>query len=322
MALHPEDAPHLPYVGLEHIDPGEVTLKRWGMASDVRSAKNHFYPGDVLYGKLRPYLDRAVLAPFEGICSTDILVYSPTHCTIPEYLAFLLHTRGFIEHANATTAGVNHPRTSWGALRKIVLPLPPLPEQRAIAHVLQTVQRAKEATEAVIAATRELKRSLMRHLFTYGPVPVGKAERVPLKETEVGWVPEHWEAKRLEDVADRPQYGYTASAVRGADGAPLLAHNRYPGWSCGRWCHIAKWAKATWPEYRLEYGDILVARIGATTGKTFLVTECPLSVFASYLIRIRLKAGLMLPELLWHFANTACYWHQVDSVEGYRLKQG
>jgi type I restriction enzyme, S subunit len=117
----------------------------------------------------------------------------------PYFLDLWLRTPPAIAAYNRYSAGAVNRRRS---IRKkdffeIRAPLPPLPEQQAIAHVLRTVQRAKEATERVIAALRELKKSLMRYLFTYGPVPVDQADQVALRETDIGPVPEEWEIMPL-----------------------------------------------------------------------------------------------------------------------------
>ena len=105
------------YVGLEHIESGKFFLKRHGLPKEVKSTKNMFYAGDVIYGKLRPYLDKAVVSTSEGICSTDILVFTPKANVPPSFLAGILHCDKFIQHAVNTTHGVNHPRTSWKSLK-------------------------------------------------------------------------------------------------------------------------------------------------------------------------------------------------------------
>lgn len=97
--------------------------------------------------------------------------------------------------------GANQRNLNMQLLRGVEMPVPPVAEQRTIAGVLRTVRRAKEATEKVIAAARQLKQSLMRHLFTYGPVPLQQADQVDLQETEIGEIPAKWQLRPIGEVA-------------------------------------------------------------------------------------------------------------------------
>jgi type I restriction enzyme S subunit len=111
-----------------------------------------------------------------------------------------INQRGMYTYsANRTTI----PNLSGSRLKEFIFPLPPLPEQQKIAAVLSAVQDAKEKDQAVIDATKALKKSMMKHLFTYGPVSPEETENVPLKDTEIGKVPEEWEVVRLGEVTEK-----------------------------------------------------------------------------------------------------------------------
>jgi type I restriction enzyme S subunit len=164
--VDPSEVPNLPYLGLEHIESGSTFISRHGFASETRSTKSMFYQGDVLYGKLRPYLDKCVIAEFDGVCSTDILVLRATCEIDPLFLVYLMHTDLVLSHAIATTTGVNHPRTNWQAMQKISIPLPPLEEQCAIASVLKAVDAKIAAERARRDALDSLLQTLLRELMS------------------------------------------------------------------------------------------------------------------------------------------------------------
>ncbi len=177
---------------------------------------------------------------------------------------------------------VGQATVSLQRLRELVLPFPSVGEQRAIAETLRSVRQAKEATEAVIAATRQLKKSLMRHLFTSGPVPVQEAERVPLKETEIGPMPEHWQVVALGAISQTGggsvQTGPFGSMLHASDyvaeGIPVVMPKDLS--DDGRILDRGV-AKITAVDaerlnrYRLKAGDVLVGRRGEL-GRRGLVT--------------------------------------------------
>jgi len=179
------------YVGLEHMATGAYRITACGRPSDVRSAKFRFRRGDVLYGKLRPYLDKAGLAERDGICSTDILVLRPKADVIPEYLLSVLHSSALRRHADATTHGVNHPRTSWAALSQFPCRKPELDEQKTVAATLMALQDAILAKAGLVNRAMDLKRSATHALFERGLTG-------QMQESEVGRIPASWQVERLD----------------------------------------------------------------------------------------------------------------------------
>jgi type I restriction enzyme S subunit len=176
--------------------------------SAILSQKAVLKNGCVLFGKLNPRVEKVWKvqsdSEYRKIGSSEWMLIFPDNSKVDsDYLYYVEWSKYVMPVAKTLVTGStpSRQRVDPTSFYKIKIPLPPLPEQKKIAAVLSVVQEAKEKTEEVIKATKELKKSLMKHLFTYGPVPVEKAEKVKLKETEIGMVPEEWEVRPLIDIA-------------------------------------------------------------------------------------------------------------------------
>lgn len=134
-------------------------------------------------------------------------------------------------------------------------------------------------------------------------------------------LPTDWGWASIADTCGRPEYGHTASAVVEHVGPKFLRITDIQAtgvsWNQVPYCECSESASS---RLSLRSGDLLVARIGATTGKTYLVRECPDAVFASYLIRLRAKT--VDPGFLYYFTRSQLYWSQVDAHKGDKLKGG
>ena len=121
-----------------------------------------------------------------------------------------------------------------------------------------------------------------------------------------------WEIKKLGDIS-RIMYGYTAKANRNPAKAKYLRitdiQNNLVDWNSVPNCDLTD---DEFFKYQLQYGDIVFARTGATTGKSFLVSKPPDAVFASYLIRVQTNLKQVLPEFLNQFFQTSKYWNEID----------
>lgn len=167
-------------VGLEHLDSESLPLRRWNKLADLdgTSFTRVFRADQVLFGKRRAYQRKVAVADFDGICSSDILVFEPsTDDLLPEFLPYLVQSDGFFDHALGTSAGSLSPRTKFKELAKYEFPLPSVDEQRRITDVLS-------ATATLGSAYRDSERALaaLCDAVLAGLSTKYKMEQAPLEE--------------------------------------------------------------------------------------------------------------------------------------------
>ena len=214
-AVSPSSIAGVPYIGLEHIGQQSLTLIGLGTSEDVVSAKSKFSKGDILFGKLRPYFRKVIRAPFDGICSTDIWVVKACDGVDQGFLFYRMASQQFVGYATAGATGTKMPRASWNHVSNLELLLPPLPEQRAIAHILGTLDDKIELNRRMNETLEAMAQALFKSWFVdFDPVrakmegrdsglPPHLADLFPdrLVPSQLGEIPEGWEARPLDEIA-------------------------------------------------------------------------------------------------------------------------
>lgn len=188
------------YVELEDLQSGSGKLLSRRDTLSVESAVTSFKAGDVLFGKLRPYLEKYCLTDFDGYCTGEILALEPRE-VYKKFLFYFIGSDSVIQQCNALAYGAKMPRVNWPTqLGLVSLPLPPRVEQERIAEYLdascEAIDRAVEAKRRQLSTLDELRKSIIQQAVTRGLNP-----DVELKESGVEWlgkIPKHWRVARVK----------------------------------------------------------------------------------------------------------------------------
>lgn len=312
-------------------------------------SKNHlFRAGQIIYSKIRPALRKAVIAPFDGLCSADMYPLETELNT--HYLLFFLLSDFFTKKAVEKSAREKMPKINQKELGKLPIPVPPVEEQQRIVErvkeLLPEINEYEEMENRLVALKEAFpgnlrdavlqaafKGEMTERMSSDTPIEdtlsrireekeklitLGKVKKVkPLPEiddTEIPFsIPEEWIWQRWGDIAFSIQYGYNAPAA--PTGRIKMVRisdiqDNQVNWASVPFCEIPENEIET---YLLAPNDILFARTGGTVGKSYIVTDVPEpAIYAGYLIRTQYSQKLV-PQYLKYFMESALYWNQLRS---------
>jgi type I restriction enzyme S subunit len=166
----PEKVEDLFYIGLEHIEKHTGKLKTTVGFEKIKTVKNKFLKGDILYGKLRPNLNKVYLSKEEGVCSTDILVLKLAENCLGKYLHQIMISTHFVNEMSENTSGVNLPRVSTKFIMNYEIPLPSIEEQNLIILEIESRLSVADKIEESIAQSllqaEALRQSILKKAFS------------------------------------------------------------------------------------------------------------------------------------------------------------
>lgn len=156
--VEPSEAADDIYVGLEHLDPQNLHISRWGKGSDIIGTKLRFRKGDIIFGRRRAYQRKLAVAELDGICSAHAMVVrAKPDIVLPEFLPFLMMSDRFMKRAVEISVGSLSPTINWKALKREEFDIPPLDQQRCIAEVLWAVDEVNQISDSLLDSLAKIR---------------------------------------------------------------------------------------------------------------------------------------------------------------------
>lgn len=280
------------FIGLEHLDPDDLLIKRWGLIEEGTSFTKKAYKGQVLFGKRRVYQHKAAIADFDALISGDILVFeTKNNDLIRELLPFIVQQESFFDYAINTSAGSLSPRTKWKDLAKYQFPLPPIAEQQRIADVLWAVEDCIRKWEDV-----KTNLELFFNVFLFN---VFSNNNGLLKHNNIS-------SYKIEDIADiRGRIGWRGlKAEEYTENGPFLIAAKHIINSSVDWdsCdHLSEFRYDESPEIKLEEGDIIISKDG-TIGRIAFINKLPYkATINSTMMLVRVVEQRVIPKFLYYY---------------------